>query len=60
MGVQEVYTDDLVELYSMAKMFAEENGPLNERQETAILHAEALIDRNSGWEITMKFDPRWY
>lgn len=52
MSVQEVYTDDLVELYSMAKMYAEENGPLNERQELAILNAETLIENNSGWDIS--------
>lgn len=60
MGVQEVYTDDLVELYIMAKLYAEENGPLTKEQERAILGAETLIENNSGWKITMTFDPKWY
>ncbi|UBF22660.1 hypothetical protein HRTV-25_gp79 [Halorubrum tailed virus 25] len=62
MGTQSVYTDDLVELYSMAKMFAEneDNQPLNERQITAIRDAEALIENNSGWKITRKFKPEPY
>mgnify|MGYP006271895325 FL=1 len=57
MGTQSVYTDDLVELYGMAKMFAENNQPLTDRQEGAILHAESLIENNSGWTITKKYSP---
>lgn len=62
MGTQPVYTDDLVELYSMAKMYAEneDNQPINENQIMAIRGAEVLIERNSGWEITRKFKPEPY
>jgi hypothetical protein len=56
MGTQPVYTDALVELYSMAKMYAEENPPVNDRQEAAILHAESLIESTTGWEITQPYE----
>ena len=46
----------------MAKMYAEneDNQPLNEQQITAIRDAEALIERNTGWEIQRKFKPNPY
>lgn len=56
MGVQRVYTDDLVELYSMAKIYAKDNGPINIRQEEAIIAAEQMIENNSGYQVEQKYD----
>lgn len=56
MATQEIHTDALVELYSMAKLYADENGHVTERQRYAINEAESIIENNSGYEVTDPFD----
>jgi len=54
MATQEIYTDALVELYSMSKLYVNEN-TLTERQRYAIEVAETIIENNSGYEVTQPF-----
>jgi len=55
MTQQKVYTDALVELYSMAKMYAENNN-CTDKQRYAIEVVETIIQNNSAYEITDPFD----
>jgi hypothetical protein len=56
MSTVKIYTDALVELYSMSKMYAEEHGA-TERQEYAIGVAESFIQNLTGYEITQPYEP---
>jgi hypothetical protein len=55
MSVQEIHTESLVALYSMAKMYAEDKS-LNRDQDIALKEAESIIQNNSGWEITEPYN----
>jgi hypothetical protein len=55
MSVQEIHTESLVALYSMAKMYAEDKN-LNRDQDIALKQAESIIQNNSGWEITEPYN----
>jgi len=55
MTQQEIYTDALVELYSMSKMYADNNN-LTDRQKYAIEVTEMIIENNMGYEITDPFN----
>lgn len=52
---QKIHTEMLVELYGMAKMYAEDES-ITDRQREAILYAETLIENNTGWEVTEPFE----
>jgi len=54
MASSKIHTYALVELYGMAKMYAE-NNPLTDRQTEAIELAETIIENKTGYEITKPF-----
>jgi len=54
MTSSKIHTYALVELYGMAKMYAE-NNPLTDRQTEAIELAETIIENKTGYEITKPF-----
>jgi len=56
MTTQDIYTDALVELYSMSKMYDEDAEHITGRQRYAIEVAETIIENNSGYEVTDPFD----
>jgi len=58
MAQQKIYTDALVELYSMSRMYADNNN-LTSRQKYAIEVTETIIENNTGYEITEPFGDEW-